>query len=79
MEEIKLPAGAVTDPNRAEKFSGSGSQAGEAKDPVQKKRKRQCCKRTDRGNSCKHDVKRGDGCDYLHPAGRTDLKGGEWK
>ena len=29
---------------------------------------------TDRGNSRKHDVKCGDGCDYLYLAGRTDLR-----
>lgn len=44
---------------------------------IQRKRKRQCCKRTGHSNSRQHDVKRGDGCDHLHPAGRTDLKGGE--
>ena len=72
--EITGSAGAGTDPDRTEKLAGSGSQAGEPKDPEQKKRKRQRCKRTDRGNSRQHDVKCGDGCDYLHPAGRTDLR-----
>lgn len=76
MEKMKLLAvpGAGTDPDRTEKLAGSGSQAGEPKDPEQKKRKRQRCKRTDRGNSRKHDVKCGDGCDYLYLAGRTDLR-----
>ena len=41
---------------------------------IQHKRKRQRCKRSDRSNGCHHDVKCGDGCDYLHPAGRTDLR-----
>lgn len=51
------------------------------KQKIQRKRKERdsAAKRTDRSNGCQHDVKRGDGCDYLHPAGRTDLKGGEWK
>lgn len=44
------------------------------KQKIRSKRKRQCIKRTDRGNSRKHDVKCGDGCDYLHFAGRTDLR-----
>lgn len=76
MEEMKLQAAPELepDPDRAKKFSGSGSQAGETKDPAQKKRKRQCCKRTGHSNGCQHDVKCGDGCDYLHPAGRTDLR-----
>lgn len=74
MEEIKLPTvpETVTDPDRAEKFSGSGSQAGE--NSAQKKRKRQRCKRSDRSNGCQHDVKRGDGYDHLHLAGRTNLR-----
>lgn len=72
--EITGSAGTVTDPDRAEKFSGSGSQAGETKDPAQKKRKRQCCKRTGHSNSRQHDVKRGDGCDHLHLAGRPNLR-----
>lgn len=49
------------------------------KQKIQRKRKRQRCKRSDRSNGCQHDVKRGDGYDHLHLAGRTDLKGGEWK
>ena len=43
-------------------------------DHKREKRKRQCCKRTGHSNGCQHDVKCGDGCDYLHPAGRTDLR-----
>ena len=76
MEEIKLPAvpELAADPDRAEKLAGSGSQAGETKDSAQKKRKRQRCKRSDRSNGCQHDVKRGDGCDHLHLAGRTNLR-----
>lgn len=76
MEEMKLQAAPELEliPIERRKFSGSGSQAGETKDPAQKKRKRQCCKRTGHSNGCQHDVKCGDGCDYLHPAGRTDLR-----
>lgn len=71
-KSITCSTEAGTNPDRAKKFSGSGSQAGE--DPAQKKRKRQRCKRTDRGNGCKHDVKRSDGCNHLYLAGRTDLR-----
>ena len=76
MEEIKLPTVPELSliPIERRNFSGSGSQAGETKDPAQKKRKRQCCKRSDRGNGCQHDVKRGDGCDHLHLAGRPNLR-----
>lgn len=74
MEEIKLPTVPELEliPIERRNFPEEGSQAGE--NSAQKKRKRQRCKRSDRSNGCQHDVKRGDGCDYLHPAGRTDLR-----
>lgn len=79
MEEIKLPTVPELSLIPIERRNFPEADHKREKRKIQRKRKRQCCKRTDRGNSCKHDVKRGDGCDYLHPAGRTDLKGGEWK
>ena len=39
-----------------------------------KQEKIQHCKRSDRSNGCQHDVKRGDGYDHLHLAGRTNLR-----
>lgn len=74
MEEIKLPTVPELEliPIERRKFSGRGSQAGE--NSAQKKRKRQRCKRSDRSNGCQHDVKRGDGYDHLHLAGRTNLR-----
>lgn len=43
-------------------------------DHKREKRKIQRCKRSDRSNGCQHDVKRGDGYDHLHLAGRTNLR-----
>ena len=76
MEEIKLPTVPELELIPIERRSLPEADH-KQEDPEQKKRKRQCCKRTGHSNSRQHDVKRGDGCDHLHPAGRTDLKGGE--
>lgn len=72
MEEIKLPTVPELEliPIERRNFPEEDHK----QEKIQHKRKRQCCKRTDRDNGCQHDVKRGDGCDYLHPAGRTDLR-----
>lgn len=74
MEEIKLPTVPELEliPIERRNFPEEESQAGE--NSAQKKRKRQRCKRSDRSNGCQHDVKRGDGYDHLHLAGRTNLR-----
>ena len=76
MEEIKLPTVPELSliPIERRNFPEEDHKRGETKDPAQKKRKRQCCKRTGHSNSRQHDVKRGDGCDHLHLAGRPNLR-----
>ena len=73
MEEIKLPTVPELEliPIERRNFPEE-DQAGE--NSAQKKRKRQRCKRSDRSNGCQHDVKRGDGYDHLHLAGRINLR-----
>ena len=71
MEEIKLPTVPELEliPIERRNFPEEDHK----QEKIQHKRKRQRCKRSDRSNGCQHDVKRGDGYDHLHLAGRTNL------
>lgn len=72
MEEIKLPTVPELEliPIERRNFPEEDHK----QEKIQHKRKRQCCKRTGHSNSRQHDVKRGDGCDHLHLAGRPNLR-----
>jgi len=74
MEEMKLQAAPELELIPIERRNFPEADHKREKRKIQRKRKRQCCKRTGHSNGCQHDVKCGDGCDYLHPAGRTDLR-----
>lgn len=76
MEEIKLPTVPELSliPIERRNFPEADHKREKRKIQRKKKRKRQCCKRTGHSNSRQHDVKRGDGCDHLHLAGRPNLR-----
>lgn len=74
MEEIKLPTVPELELIPIERRNFPEEDHKQEKNSAQKKRKRQRCKRSDRSNGCQHDVKRGDGYDHLHLAGRTNLR-----
>ena len=76
MEEMKLQAAPELELIPIERRNFPEADHKREKRKIQRKRKERdkCCKRTGHSNGCQHDVKRGDGCDYLHPAGRTDLR-----
>ena len=76
MEEMKLQAVPELEliPIERRNFPEADHKREKRKIQRKRKRKRQCRKRTGHSNGCQHDVKCGDGCDYLHPAGRTDLR-----
>ena len=58
MEEIKLPTVPELSliPIERRNFPEADHKREKRKIQRKKKRKRQCCKRTDRGNGCQHDV-----------------------
>lgn len=74
MEEIKLPTVPELELIPIERRNFPEEDHKQEKIQHKKKRKRQRCKRSDRSNGCQHDVKRGDGYDHLHLAGRTNLR-----
>ena len=75
MEEMKLQAAPELELIPIERRNFPEADRKQEKQKIRyKRKKRQCCKRTGHSNGCQHDVKCGDGCDYLHPAGRTDLR-----
>lgn len=74
MEEIKLPTVPELSLIPIERRNFPEADHKREKISPQKKRKRQCCKRAGHSNSRQHDVKRGDGCDHLHLAGRPNLR-----
>lgn len=74
MEEIKLPTVPELSLIPIERRNFPEADHKREKRKIQRKRKRQCCKRAGHSNSRQHDVKRGDGCDHLHLAGRPNLR-----
>lgn len=74
MEEIKLPTVPELELIPIERRNFPEEDHKQEKIQHKRKRKRQRCKRSDRSNGCQHDVKRGDGYDHLHLAGRTNLR-----
>ena len=76
MEEIKLPTVPELSliPIERRNFPEADHKAGENERSSAKKERDNAARGLVTVNSRQHDVKRGDGCDHLHLAGRPNLR-----